>query len=205
MDIRNTQLHPNQVFHIYNRGINRMPVFFEERNYRFFLNQLEQYVLPFSHVYAYCLLKNHFHLLIKVRDDSALDVAIEQNKEKPYYWHVSNSFSSFLKSYTRAVNKAYNRTGPLFEPKFRRILVENDHYFSRLVMYIHHNPVKHNLVKDFEKYPHSSYSAHISSAPTKLERKEVLSWFGGVDQYVSFHQKDHPEKLLEILFGESSQ
>lgn len=179
-----------------------MPVFFEDRNYRFFLNQLERYVLPFSHVYAYCLLKNHFHLLIKIRDDYELDRAISQNKEKSYYWHASNGFSSFLKSYTRAMNKAYNRTGPLFEPKFKRIHVENDYYFSRLIMYIHHNPVKHNLTNNFERYPHSSYKAHIYKAPTQLERNEVLSWFGGVEGYISFHQRGDSEKLPETLLAE---
>ena len=106
-----------------------MAVFLEDKNYRFFLNQLARYVLPFSQVYAYCLLKNHFHFLIKVRDELELDKAISQNKEKPYYWHVSNGFSSFLKSYTRAVNKVYDRSGPLFEPKFKRIHIDNDYYF----------------------------------------------------------------------------
>lgn len=203
MDIRNTQLHPNQVFHIYNRGINGMPVFFEDKNYRFFLNQLERYVLPFSNVYAYCLLKNHFHLLIKVRDDYELDRTISQNKDKPYYWHVSNGFSSLLKSYTRAINKVYSRTGPLFEPKFKRIHVENDYYFSRLVMYIHHNPVKHNITRNFEKYLHSSYLSYISRAPTRLERKEVLSWFGGIEEFIAFHRGNSSNELPEVLLGES--
>ena len=65
-----------------------------------------------------------------------------------------------------------------FEEPFRRILVNNDAYFTELIYYIHHNPQKHGFVNDFSVYPHSSYHAHLSKAMTRLKRDEVLQWFG---------------------------
>jgi len=200
MDIRNAKLHPDQYFHIFNRGINAMPVFFEAKNYDFFLKQYKQFVHPFVETFAYCLLGNHFHLLIRVRDVAQLDLAIKKDREKPYYWHVSNGFSSFLKSYTRAVNSVYNRTGGLFETPFKRIEVKEESYFSALIAYIHRNPEKHGLVKDFRSYPYSSYQEHLQDTPTFLSRQAVLDWFGGKEQYQAFHlqQKQPPldEKWL---------
>ncbi|WP_339813798.1 hypothetical protein [uncultured Imperialibacter sp.] len=197
MDIRNAKLHPDQYFHIFNRGINGMPVFFEAKNYDFFLKQYTQFVHPFVETFAYCLLGNHFHLLVRVRDVAQLDLAIKKDREKPYYWHVSNGFSSFLKSYTRAVNSVYNRTGGLFETPFKRIEVKEESYFSTLIAYIHRNPEKHGLVKDFRSYPYSSYQAHLQDAPTFLSSQAVLDWFGGKEQYQAFHLQEKQPPLDE--------
>ena len=197
MDIRNAKLHSDQYFHIFNRGINGMPVFFEPKNYDYFLKQYALYVHPFVETFAYCLLGNHFHLLLRVRDVAQLDLAIKKNKEKPYYWHVSNGFSSFLKSYTRAMNAMYNRTGALFETPFKRIEVKEESYFSALIAYIHRNPEKHGLVKNFKSYPYSSYQAHLQEAPTFLSRQAVLDWFGGKEQYQAFHLQKKALPLTE--------
>jgi len=193
MDIRNAKLHPDQSYHIFNRGINGMPVFFEPKNYDYFLKQYTLYVHPFVETFAYCLLGNHFHLLVRVKDVAQLDLVIKKDKEKPYYWHVSNGFSSFLKSYTRAMNGMYNRTGALFETPFKRIEVKEESYFSALIAYIHGNPEKHGLVKDFRSYPYSSYQTHLQEVPTFLSRQAVLDWLGGKEQYQAFHlQKKGP-------------
>ncbi|MFT7161428.1 MAG: putative transposase [Bacteroidia bacterium] len=86
-------------------------------------------------------------------------------------------FSSFFQSYTRAINKMYERTGPLFESPFKRIAVKDEAYFSQLITYIHHNPVKLGFVTDFRDYAYSSYHAHLGSSDTKLNRQDVLDWF----------------------------
>jgi REP element-mobilizing transposase RayT len=190
MDIRTAQLHPDQYFHIYNRGINGCSVFFEEENYAFFLNRYAKYVSPYVDTYAYCLLRNHFHLLVKVKSNAELIGMITGPNEKKLYWYVSNAFSSFLQSFTRAMNKVYARTGPLFENPFKRIEVRDDAYFTALIAYIHRNPVKHGLTPDFDTYSHSSYRTLLSSASTSVMRQEVLSWFGGRKEFVAYHESD---------------
>ncbi len=113
----------------------------------------------------------------------------------PHYWHVSNSFASFFQSYTRAMNKVYHRTGPLFENPFKRIEVKDEVYFTRLVAYIHRNPEKHGIIDDFKTYPYSSYLAHRQDGATRLQRKELLDWFGGTKDYVAFHEQQLKAEL----------
>ena len=174
MDTRTAQLHLDKYFHIFNRGINGAPVFFDEKNYGYFLQQYAKYVYPFVETYAYCLLGNHFHLLIRVRSAEELNKIIPKGNEKPHHWHVSNGFSSFLQSYTRAMNEMYDRTGAMFESPFKRIEVKEESYFSALISYIHKNPETHGLINDFRDYVHSSYHAHLLDKTTKLNRSQVL-------------------------------
>jgi len=96
---------------------------------------------------------------------------------------ISKQFSDLFNSYAQA----NNRTGKLFEEPFRRILVNNDAYFTELIYYIHQNPQRHGFVNDFRIYPHSSYHAHLSNALTKLKRDEVLQWFGNKNEFEKFH------------------
>ena len=189
MEIRKTPLEPGKFYHIYNRGINRSQVFFEYKYYHYFLEKYAVYVYPWVKTYAYCLLGNHYHFLIQVREEHEL--SISENSDKSYAWHVSNAFSSFLQSYTRAMNKVYGRSGSLFESPFKRITISDDSYFSRLISYIHQNPQKHGIVKDFKDYPYSSYWSHLSSSKkSKLERDYVLDWFGGDQSYQDFHKTE---------------
>lgn len=199
MDIRNTSLEPETYFHLYNRGVNGMPVFYERKNYDFFLRQYRLYVHPFVKTYAYCLLKNHFHFLIKVRSEYELCRLKKMDQSKSLYWNVSNGFSSFFQSYTRAMNKVYDRTGPLFESPFKRIAVKEDSYVSQLIAYIHLNPVKHRLVKDFKTYTYSSYHSHLSGRSSFLETKEIIDWFSNKNAFVSFHNHhDFPSNPSEM-------
>jgi len=196
MEIRKIALVPRQYYHIFNRGINGSAVFFEDKNYRFFLEKYTQYVFPWVKTFAFCLLGNHYHLLIQVRSEEVIDQTITKNKEKNQSWHISNAFSSFLQSYTRAMNKTYERTGALFETPFKRIEVTDSSYFSTLISYIHQNPQKHGIIEDFRDYPFSSYWSHLSlSKKSNLEREQVLEWFGGSKPFEAIHQSDTELKV----------
>jgi len=167
-----------------------MPVFLEDKNYHYFLRQYTKYVHPLVETFAYCLLGNHFHLFVRVRSKEELDLHIKKDHEKPHYWHVSNGFSSFLQSYTRAMNKMYDRTGALFETPFKRIEVNNDSYFSALIAYIHRNPETHGIIDDFREYPYSSYHAMLQEKTSKINRKEVMEWFGNGASFVKSHKRE---------------
>lgn len=187
MDIRNQPLLPSRYFHIFNRGTNGRKVFFERENYFYFLRQYSKYVTPYVYTYAYCLLPNHFHLLVRIKDEDA----IVQLKEcpRPMYWYVSNAFSSWIKSYTQAVNKRYAATGPLFERPFKRIEIDSDEYLTAVIAYIHQNPLKHHLYPEFENYSFSSYRSILEQCKrSSLERETVLNWFGGRDSFIAFHK-----------------
>ncbi len=181
-------LEPGQVYHIYNRGTNRENIFIEERNYTHFLGLYGQHVEPVADTYAYCLLRNHFHLLVRIKDASSPNVA--------------QAFSNLFNAYAKAINKAYGRTGSLFQHPFGRIRVDNDRYFARLVVYIHRNPQKHGLIDDFRDWPHSSYHALISTQPTRLKREEALAWFGGLGAFRLTHDEAANEQELHPLVDE---
>jgi REP element-mobilizing transposase RayT len=188
LNIRKIPLLPERYYHIYNREINGQAVFFEEENYKYFLQLYEKYLSTLVETYAYCLLQNHFHILIRVRDEDKFREIKPSSGREPG-WHVSNGFASLFQAYTRAINKRYQRTGALFETPFKRIEVKDNSYLSALIAYIHKNPDKHKVGKDFKTYKHSSYRSIISNGSTKLERGKVLDWFGGREEFIKFHEE----------------
>lgn len=200
--MRKTPLMPDRYYHIYNRGINGQTIFLEERNYTYFLQKYAQYMHPFTDTFAYCLLNNHFHFLIRTKSEEEIRTFINSKQrslrataskpsEKSVSWHLSNAFASLFKSYAQAINKHNRRTGGLFEEPFHRIEVTNEAYFSWLVWYIHFNPQKHGFVDDYRDYLHSSYHSLLLEKNTKLNKKEVIDWFGDKEGYLKFHDIQH--------------
>lgn len=162
-----------QYYHIYNRGNNQEVLFREERNYPYFLDLYAKYIQPVADAYAYCLLSNHFHLLIRIKEHDQ---------------HItSRAFSDLFSTYTKAFNKGYQRSGSLFEKPFKRKRVENDRYLCDLVVYIHQNPQMHGFVERFEDWPYSSYALLLSDEQNLLHADEVLGWFGGRAGFEEHH------------------
>ncbi len=199
MKVNTNPMHPSTVYHIYNRGNNRENLFKEDRNYPYFLDKYFQFVSPVADTYAYCLMKNHFHILLRIKNEdeiirsrkSSLQGTTSLNATEDPSKIIVKAFGSFFKSYAQSINKAYGRTGALFEETFRRIEVSNDAYFSELIRYIHLNPEKHGFTQDFTQYSYSSYQELISEETTRLDRKTVSDWFGGRNEFLSFHQENH--------------
>jgi len=201
-------LEPSCFYHIYNRGINSETLFKEERNYSYFLEKYNYYLSPVANTLAYCLLGNHFHFLIQIKNRDELKSFTQESKTHPKQglhstdFVVSKQFAKHFSSYTQAINKAFGRTGSLFESPFNRIKVESDNYLTQLIKYIHFNPQKHGFVKDFRNYPHSSYQSHLHSEPTKLSRKLVLEWFGNKVGYEQVHGDETNYESIKKLIIE---
>ncbi|TDX87140.1 transposase [Epilithonimonas xixisoli] len=176
-------------YHIYNRGNNRDAIFFEEDNYRYFLKLLLKYISPIADVYAYCLLKNHFHLLIRIKSEQEINTSdfkfstIEESKSI----NPSKQFSHFFNAYTQAINKRYNRTGSLLEKPFERKKITDESYLKQVILYIHNNPVKHGITKNASQYFWSSYNSILSTKSSKLNRKEVLDYFENETNFIFSH------------------
>jgi putative transposase len=175
-----------KTYHLFNRGINGENIFIEERNYNYFLKRWEDLVTPVVHTYAYCLLRNHFHFLLCIKDEQVIEEDEFTGKEK--ILDPANQLAKFFNSYAQSINKAYGRTGSLFEHPFHRNLVENDVYFTRLVSYIHFNPQKHGFVEDYHDWKYSSYGILMNEHPTFINRKAVNQKFGGQENYLASHE-----------------
>lgn len=191
-------LEHGKYYHIYNRGNNRENVFIEERNYAHFLKLYAHHIEPVAETFAYCLLKNHFHFLVRIKNPKGLGDPSGLDKTPD----PSQSFSNLFNAYAKAINKAYGRTGSLFQHPFGRIEVDSDAYFLRLVTYIHQNPQKHGFVDDFRDWPYSSYTAHLSTRPTRLRRDDVLGWFNGEAKFVEAHRLAVAESEVAALAPE---
>jgi REP element-mobilizing transposase RayT len=180
-------LQPETFYHIYNRGINGEDIFKQSENYFYFIKKYSDLISPVADTYAYCLLKNHFHILIKTKSQGEILALCKQEKNLSSQAAISLKFSHLFNGYAQGINKQYHRTGSLFETPFRRIAVNEEEYLRRLIFYIHYNPEKHRLCKDFRAYQFSSYLAILSELKTKVMKQEVLTWFGGKQGFLTFH------------------
>ena len=105
-------------------------------------------------------------------------------------------------SYVKWINKKHQRTGALLEHPFDRILVNNNTYLRRLIIYIHNNPVKHGFCRNIVEYPWTSYLSMLSIKPTKLSRQKVVGWFDGEANFIKTHKKDTNFDDIEYLLLE---
>lgn len=119
-------LHIDENYHIYSRGVGKMKIFIDDYDYLFFINLIERYLNKDVKMFCFTLLPNHFHFLI------------ENLKE----YAISELFQKILSIYSIYFNKKYNRRGAVFESKFQSKHVDSDEYLNHLKNYIWYNPVK---------------------------------------------------------------
>jgi len=148
-------LETEHYYHIFNRGINGCAIFKNDENKRCFLKLVLKHLGNKVSIYAYCLMGNHFHFILKINENAKL---------------VTQALSNLFNAYAKSFNKQQSRTGSLFEKHFKRIKLTNEDYLIQLIIYIHLNPV-HHLNINFENYNYSSYKSFLSSKETQLARK----------------------------------
>ena len=169
-------------YHIYNRGINGDNIFTSDANKVYFLKLYKKYLTTKVATFAYCLLSNHFHFLIRIEKEA---------KE------VIQAFSNLFNAYAKAFNKQQNRTGSLFEKHFKRIRLHNEEYLKKVILYIHLNPQTH-FNENFENFRFSSYKAIISENESLIKRKEVVTLFNDLENFKYSHH--HRSFELEEKF-----
>jgi REP element-mobilizing transposase RayT len=191
-------LHSKNYYHIYNRGNNGDNLFYKGENYNYFLRKYDYYLSDYLNTFAYCLLPNHFHLLVNVKDFEGQKIGLQKGIKTLTAPEevISEQFRRLFLSYAKAINEQEPRTGSLFQKNFKRKKVNNEKYFNQLVYYIHANPQNHGICIDFRDYPHSSYERILSDKPSKLFKQEVLNWFGDKDTYLKFHAAKQDIQLI---------
>jgi putative transposase len=136
------------IYHIMTRGINQQNIFSSDDDYERFLNTLVKYCRKSTcEIYAYCLMGNHIHLLLKEGQES-----------------IAITMKRIGASYVYYYNWQYNRKGPLFQDRYKSEPVEDDAYFLTVLRYIHQNPLKAGLSDDISSYPWSSYSEYMNKS-----------------------------------------
>lgn len=136
------------IYHVMFRGINRQTIFVDDEDYQKYLETLKTYQAKSGYIiYAYCLMSNHIHLLIKeVTED--LGISFRRIGASYVYWY----------------NWKYGRSGHLFQDRYKSEIVETDSYFLTVLRYIHQNPYKVGMVKNIADYPWSSYGEYVGES-----------------------------------------
>ncbi len=200
-------------YHVFARTNNRERLFVSDENYRFFLRRYTDFLLPIAKTYAYALLENHVHFLIKMRDEQTLATFCETTNQgrtrsdaflesdDPYTpikpeTVASYQFQRFFTSYAKAFNKQQSRYGNLIQRPFKRKMIK----MSRICFSCFTSSTirKSMATTDFRSYKWSSYQSFLSDAPTKIERAELLDWFGGRDYFLAFHDQSLDDQSWEF-------
>lgn len=195
-----------EFYHLYNRGINRQSTFSKNRDYirfmeTFFYYQIANPKPKFSmyrqttspidqtkkilEIIAYCLMPNHFHLLVRQVQDNG----------------ISEFIRKAVHSYTKYYNTKYDRLGPVFQALFKAVRIETDEQLIHVSRYIHLNPLVSLLVKDLKSYPYSSYRTYIGLEDNSdIAKHYILDFFKSPGKYEKFvlDQADYGRRL-EII------
>lgn len=196
-------------YHVWTHANGGENLFREEENYSYFLERYSYHEHPVVETFAYCLMPNHLHLMVRVRKEKEVLEYLRVKKKAPnlqgfqnlggFSQYISQQFSNLFNGYTKAFNKKYNRKGSLFIPNFRRKRVGAKEYFVQLIAYIHNNPVHHGFVKSPNDWPYSSWQAYLFDKRTKINREKGLRWFDGKETFKMVHQEINVEKLTSLF------
>lgn len=192
------------IYHIYNRGVQKHPIFFDNWDRGRFLEALQYYQFsgpkprfsifrktkiyrtelkdPLVKIVAYCLMPNHFHLLIQQISEGG----------------ITEFVSKLSNSYTKYINTKYDFVGPLLQGEFKAVLVESDEQLMHVNRYIHLNPVSALMVRDLTGYKWSSYPEYIDDNHSKICYPDpVLELFPSKEKYKEFI-KDQSDYILSL-------
>ena len=199
---------PNQIFHVYNRGNQRQTIFFEREHYLYYLRKLRQYLKPHCSLLAYCLMPNHFHLMLQSNEQTvAPSVALRREGKTPKVdmSNFAHGIKMLLSSYTKGVNKQLALSGSLFTQNTKAKQVSSEFSAEDYVLccfrYIHQNPYAAGLVRDLADWEYSSFldyaGLRIGTLCDVSHAKEQLM--------LDWHEFKHetmrdipPESLLKI-------
>jgi putative transposase len=159
-------------FHAYNRGVDRSPIFFSDRDYERFSRRIEKSLSGLSlEIVAYALMPNHFHFCLR--------------QDAPYA--MSEFFRRLCDYHAKTVNFLRERSGHLFQGRYKLRPVESPETLAILTRYIHRNPVEAGLVREPEAWEFSSYPEFIGKRPCSFIRPEgIVSRLGGAAAYRDF-------------------
>jgi len=169
------------IYHIMLRGINQQVIFEDEEDYSKFVDTLKKYkTISGYKIFAYCLMSNHIHILIKTGKED-IDVIMKRIAGSYVYWY----------------NWKYYRKGHLFQDRFKSEPVDDNEYFLKVIRYIHQNPMKSGIVKNINEYPNCSYWEYAEDK-NELADKEFVYEMIERELFIEYHREENEDKCLDI-------
>ncbi len=188
---------PDRAYHIYNRGVNKDNIFTKKATYFKFYGNIVNCLYPIAKVYAWCLMPNHYHMLVRIKTKkelSEIPIFKSLTDEDKIIDKIHRQFSNMMNSHARYFNNINKRSGPLFDKSIQKNLVTSSDYFYYLIAYIHNNPVHHGFCKNPEDYTWSSLYHYLDESKQTDAMKEIIKDFGGLEAFLDAHHRA-PEKI----------
>ena len=199
-------LEPGISYHIFNHANGFENVFCKKDNYCYFLEKVRLYISPIAEIYAYCLMPNHFHLVIRIRQRKVIeDLIIEKNFPKVLTFgkveginkisdnmlekFLSKQFANLFSCYTQSFNKVFHRMGSLFIKNFKREPILDKQHFLNFVIYTHRNPIHHGFRKNYDEWEFSSYNEIVEGVCDHIEVGKLLKIACGLDSFKEIHRE----------------
>lgn len=143
----------NTCYHIMTRGNQKQSTFIEERDFMKYLGLLRHYKIKYGFkLFGYCLMPNHVHLILKVREASLL----------------SKIMQGLNQAYTIWFNKKYKKAGHLWQGRYKSMVIETDKYMLKCIEYVELNPIRKNITKSPFEYPWSSWQDRLGYKKSRL-------------------------------------
>ena len=195
-------LHPDTSYHIFNRANGFENIFRIKENFLYFLKKYQLYISPIAETYAYCLMPNHFHLVVRIRKREQIEALIRSNNFSKVLnfgkvWKTSDSeiekylskqFSNLFSCYTQSFNKVYHRKGSLFIKNFKREPICDKIHFLNVVVYTHRNPIHHSFCYKYEDWEYSSYKEITRGECELTEIGKLLAMTNGLESFKEIHR-----------------
>lgn len=197
-------------YHVFNRGVEKRDIFLEDKDYRFFQTYLFIYLRPITEVLkkhpdlplrlhgknlseevellGYCLMPNHFHLLLRQKTKNGITKLMKQ---------ITNAYTLYF-------NQKNSRVGGLMQGRYKAVTVTEDDLLLHIIRYIHLNPVASNLISDLETYQWSSYPDYLGKeVDLPTSKDQVLANFKSQEDFKQFHsdQEKYSQELEKIKIG----
>jgi len=179
-------MEPGIFYHVCNRAIGKDVLFKHFFDYDDYLTDIEKIILPVANLNAYCILDNHYHLLVRIREHAS-------------GFEFSQAVNRLQSIHAKRFNYKYKRKGGLFLRPFNRIPIKNDGQLAWVFWYIHRNPLHHGKTENWEDYPYSSYSYFKYNRASFLDTSTMLDFFGGQDQLIKHHVTQAEDYLLKNM------
>ena len=184
--MKQNKLEPGVVYHIFNRGNNRENIFKETENYEYFLIKMFFHLKSSCDIYAYCLMPNHLHILLRIEETpSSPDGKVPK---------IHQPFANLFNSYTKSINIRFQRSGSLFQEHMHREAITTDDYFRKAFIYIHTNPVHHGFVRNLKEYKWSSIHDYLNNQPKNMSMDLPLLMFDGIENII--HELERKNDLI---------
>jgi putative transposase len=185
---------PDEYYHIYNRGNNKHPIFFNEGNYLFFIKKIRDQLASCSNIICYCLMPNHFHIIIQANKKSVIErISFGGNPMQEFAYRIG----ILLSSYSQAINKQNGTSGSLFQQKTKvKILSEEvegrqENYLESCFFYVHNNPFEAGMVNNLRDWGYSSYLDYIGVRDGTLCNKALFFRSTGLNEADIWNRLDY--------------